>query len=131
MWYWPSQAAFIGELERELNVSQIPDEFVEEVHRVIFRFVSGKAKRNRDYKELVSFREDSMIELRFTLTNGHVSVPVRLICSSQSAGLFLLKWHAKDPGTEPSLQRALMNSAVAQAINRLERNRIDRGVKDE
>jgi hypothetical protein len=68
-----------------------------------------------------------MFELRISFSSYVEERNLRLILSSQSAGIYVLRWHVKNPNAETGVQRQLMNAAVEQAIQRLESFNLDRG----
>jgi hypothetical protein len=90
-WYWPSEAEFFAELALELESESLPSELKEEIRIKLARYFSGLARKRKDYKDLVGFRKHSMFELRISFSNYAEERNLRLILSSQSAGIYVLK----------------------------------------
>ena len=125
-WHWPTESEFFSELARELGTDSLTQDLKEEVRRKLARYVTGLSRVRKDHKELVGFRAQSMIELRLTVIGLFGERNLRLILSHQPAGIYVLRWHVKDPAAAPHAQRHQMNEAVKQAIKRLEGLNIDK-----
>lgn len=87
-------------------------------------YSKGQARKNRDFKFLVGYRDERLFELRWELQLGADFRPLRLIGAELSdLTSLLLLWHLKDPSLPSETQRQLMNKGCVNAIER--KNSID------
>ena len=123
-WFWQSEEEFIHELSSKLpQALDYPTELY--IRGKILAFLSGNARNRKDFKELVAFRDQGLIELRFTLFIESSEIRVRLILAKVADRITFLQWHVKDSEQTLEKQRAGQNLDCLEAIERLKGMTID------
>lgn len=123
-WFWQSEEEFFGELSSKLP--QALDYATElYIRGKILAFLCGRARNRKDFKELVAFRDQGLIELRLTLFIESFDIRVRLILAKVADRITFLQWHVKDSEQTLEKQRAGQNLDCLEAIERLKGMTID------
>jgi hypothetical protein len=126
-WFWQSKHSFYFELESLLPAGFFLSRIDElEIRARLLRYLWSAARRGKDFKELIAFKEHGLVEIRFTLLVAEgVSYQARLLLVDRGNWVAILMWHVKNPFQESDEQRLEQNQACHRALDRLKGLSID------